>query len=64
MKRFAVVPVAGGIVSNIVVGEDFATVFAVVGECVEETETTGTPGLGYEWDGSVFICPPELEPEV
>lgn len=63
MKRFAVVRVAGGIVSNVVVGDDLATVSAVVGECVEETPSTGVSGIGYTWDGSVFVAPPAPEPE-
>lgn len=58
MKRFAVVPTSGGIVSNVVVGEDAATVSAVVGECVEETKTTGPADTGSAWNGSVFIPRP------
>lgn len=50
MKRFAVVPPAGGVVSNVVVGDDLATVSSVVGECVEETEDTGVAAIGYTFD--------------
>lgn len=57
MKRFAVVPVAGGIVENVVVGEDLASVSAVVGECVEETSATGIAGPGYIWNGTSFTPP-------
>lgn len=64
MKRFAVVPLAGGIVENVVVGEDIESVTAVAGECVEETEQTGVAGMYYTWDGSVFTPPPAPEPPV
>ena len=63
MKRFAVVPIAGGIVSNVVVGNSLEVVTAIVGECVEENDATGVAGIGYTWDGSVFTAPPEPEPE-
>lgn len=62
-KRFAVVNPAGGRVSNVVVGDDFDTVSAVVGPCVEQTEATGVAGIGYTWDGDVFTPPPAPEPE-
>lgn len=64
-KRFAVVNPAGGVVSNVVAGEDLETVTAVVGGCIEETEVTGRAGIGYAWDGTVFTPPqtPEPEPE-
>jgi hypothetical protein len=58
---YAVVNPAGGVVSNVVVGEDLETVAAVVGGCVEETDATGPAGIGYIWDGTVFL-PPEPEP--
>jgi hypothetical protein len=61
--RFAVVPVSGGVVSNVVVGDDLAAVSEVVGQCVEETEATGVAGIGYTWDGAVFTAPPAPEPE-
>lgn len=69
MKRFAIVPIIGGIVSNVVVGESIESVTAIVGECVEETEATGPVSVGYEWNGSVFIAPlvaesDTVEPEV
>lgn len=61
MKRFAVVPISGGVVENVVVGEDIDTVSAVVGDCVEETETTGAAGIGFTWDGTVFTSPEPAE---
>lgn len=57
--RFAVVNPAGGTVSNVVAGDDPATVEAVVAPCVQETETTGPAGIGYTWDGTVFSAPVE-----
>ena len=60
--RFAVVNPAGGVVSNVVVGDDLAIVETVVGPCVEETEATGPAGIGYVWDGSTFTPPPAPEP--
>lgn len=60
--RFAVVNPAGGTVSNVVVGDDLATVEAVVGLCVQETEATGSAGIGYVWDGAMFTAPPAPEP--
>lgn len=55
MFNFAVVPLVGGIVTNVVVGEDLETVASVVGECVQETEETGPAGIGYTWDTQRFI---------
>jgi len=62
-KRFAVVDPAGGIVSNVVVGDELNTVEGVVGPCVEQTETTGPAEIGYTWDGATFTPPPAPEPE-
>lgn len=56
-KRYAVVPHTGGTVSNIIVGDDLATVESIVGECVEMTEETGQAGPGYLWDGTTFTAP-------
>ena len=61
--NFAVVNPSGGVVSNVVVGDDLAVVESVVGPCVEVTDATGAAGPGYLWDGSVFSAPPEPEPE-
>ena len=57
MNRYAVVPHSGGFISNVVVGNDLATVEAVTGECVQETESTGPAVIGYAWDGSTFHAP-------
>lgn len=62
LYRFAVVPVAGGIVTNIVVGNDLETVTSVVGECVQETDETGPAHIGDTWDTHTFITPPIPEP--
>lgn len=62
--RFAVVNPAGGVVSNVVAGDDLATVEAVVGPCVQETEATGPASIGYAWDGTTFTAPPLPEPAV
>lgn len=61
--RFAIVNPAGGIVSNIVQGDDLATVEIVAGPCVQETEETGVAAIGFIWDGSVFLPPPEPNEE-
>jgi hypothetical protein len=55
MKRFAIISKTDGLVENVVVGEDFESVIAVVGDCIEETETTGIAQIGASWDGSKFI---------
>lgn len=55
--RFAVVDPQGGVVSNVIIGDDLHTVEEVVGSCVEETEATGTAGVGYTWDGETFVPP-------
>ena len=57
MKTFAVVQHAGGIVTNIVVGDDISVVESIVGQCVEVTDETGPAGTGYYWDGQVFTNP-------
>jgi hypothetical protein len=59
MKRFAIISKSDGIVENVVVGEDFKSVFAVVGDCIEETETTGIAKISALWNGSEFV---EIEP--
>lgn len=61
MPNYAVVNPQGGSVSNIVVGEDLATVEAVVGPCVEMTENTGSAAIGWIWNGTKFIDPNEPE---
>lgn len=58
MHRFALVPRSGGIVTNVIVGHDHESVSAVVGDCVQETTSTGVADYGYAWDGSTFIAPP------
>ena len=63
MNTYAVVPLAGGIVTNIVVGNDLETVTSIVGECVQETEGTGPAAIGYTWDTQRFIPPPMPEPD-
>ena len=50
MKRFAVVSLTGGTISNVVVGENIDSVWPIVGECVEETEDTGVAAIGYTFD--------------
>jgi hypothetical protein len=55
MKRFAIISKTDGIVENVVVGEDFESVVAVVGDCIEETETTGIAQIGALWNGSNFV---------
>lgn len=57
MPNYAVVSPEGGLVNNVVVGDDLATVEAVVGPCVEVTEATGPAAIGWLWDGSVFTNP-------
>jgi hypothetical protein len=57
MAVYAVVPLEGGVVSNIVAGENIEDVKAVVGDVVEMTEETGPAGIGYTWDGTVFSPP-------
>jgi hypothetical protein len=59
MAVYAVVPLEGGVVSNIVAGESIEDVIAVVGDVVEMTEETGPAGIGYTWDGTVFSPPAE-----
>jgi hypothetical protein len=61
MANFAVVNPLGGIVSNVVVGEDLATVEAVVGSVVEIKEETGTASIGWIWDGTSFTNPGVVE---
>jgi len=61
--RFAVVAHSGGVVSNVIVGDSLEAVEAIVGECVQETETTGPAIIGWTWDGAVFVAPPEPEVE-
>jgi hypothetical protein len=58
MKIFAVVTINGGIVSNIVAGENQEEVSQVVGECVEQNEKTGNAEIGSLWNGSDFIKKP------
>ena len=60
--RFAVVNPSGGIVTNVVEGTDLAAVESAVGPCVQETEQTGVPVIGYLWDGNVFAPVPDPEP--
>jgi hypothetical protein len=55
MKRFAIISEIDNIVENVVVGEDYESVVAVVGNCIEETETTGAPAIGYLWNGTIFV---------
>jgi hypothetical protein len=50
MPNYAVVPLRGGVVSNIVVGSDLESVREVVGEVVEVTEETGHAGIGHAWN--------------
>lgn len=57
MANFAVVNPAGGVVSNVVVGETLEAVQEVVGSCVEVTESTGPASIGYVWDGTAFTPP-------
>lgn len=58
MKTFAVVPISGGIVSNIIAGENEEEVSQVVGECVEQNEETGNAEIDSLWNGSIFIKKP------
>jgi hypothetical protein len=60
---FAVVDPAGGVVSNVVVGDDLETVQSVVGPCVLVTEESGPAAPGYTWDGITFTDPPEPQTE-
>jgi hypothetical protein len=62
-KTYAAVNPAGGVVSNIVVGDDIDTVSGIVGPCVEQTDATGPAAIGYTWDGSTFTPPAAPEPE-
>lgn len=57
MAIYAVVNSEGGIVTNVVVGNDLESVKNVVGDCVEVTDETGSAGPGYVWDGLVFTQP-------
>lgn len=50
MSTFAVVPLTGGTVTNVIVGDSLETVTPIVGECVEVTEDTGPASIGYVWD--------------
>lgn len=61
MALFAVVPLSGGTVSNIVVGETVDSVSVAVGECVEVTDATGPAMIGSAWDGATFAPVPEQE---
>jgi hypothetical protein len=63
MSNFAVVNPAGGIVSNVIVGDSLEIVEPIVGPCVEVTEGTGPAGIGWSWDGLVFTAPPVPKPE-
>lgn len=59
MATYAVVPSDGGIVSNIVVGDNIEQVKLVVGDAVEITKETGRAGIGYTYDQerNAFIAP-------
>ena len=59
MANYAVVPLSGGTVNNIVVGENIEQVRLIVGDAVEITEETGSAGIGYTWDGVTFSAPLE-----
>lgn len=50
MPNYAVVNPQGGVVSNIVVGNDLESVKEVISDVVEITEETGAAGIGYIWD--------------
>jgi hypothetical protein len=63
MANFAVVNPAGGVVSNVIVGDSLEIVEPIVGPCVEVTEATGPASPGWVWDGATFSAPPEPEPE-
>lgn len=63
MANFAVVPPQGGIVSNVIVGDDKEAVEAIVGPVVEVTEDTGAASIGWYWDGTVFSIEPPVVPE-
>ena len=60
MPNYAVVGGIDGTVSNTVVGDDKASVEAVVGSVVEMTEETGNAGIGWIWNGTTFEPPTEL----
>ncbi len=60
MKRFAIISEIDNIVTNVVVGEDYESVVAVVGDCIEEDETTGIAEIGAFWNGSSFIKAEQL----
>jgi hypothetical protein len=55
MKRFAIISKTEDIVENVVVGDDYESVVAVVGDCIEETETTGIAAIGSKWNGFNFV---------
>jgi hypothetical protein len=59
MANYAVVPLSGGIVNNIVVGDSLEQVRLIVGDVVQITEETGRAGIGYTWDAerNAFIPP-------
>lgn len=59
MPNYAIVPVTGGVVSNVVVGETKGEVEQVVGSVIEITEETGGASIGWIWDGTKFYHPDE-----
>jgi hypothetical protein len=63
MANYAVVPLSGGKVNNIVVGDSLEQVRLIVGNAVEITEETGRAGIGYIWDGITFSAPSVEEEE-
>jgi uncharacterized protein YegJ (DUF2314 family) len=50
MPNYAVVNPQGGVVSNIVVGDNLESVKEVISDVVEITEETGVAGIGYTWN--------------
>ena len=50
MAIFAVVNPSGGVVQNLVIGDDLAVVSELVGGAVEVTEETGATDIGWIWD--------------
>jgi hypothetical protein len=65
MLNYAVVNPQGGVVSNIVVGNDLESVKEVISDVVEITEETGVAGIDYTWDAETqkFIAPFREEQE-
>ena len=55
MAIFALVNLEGGVVQNVVMGNDLESTTAVVGPCVEVTEETGPAVIGGTWNPELGV---------